>query len=129
MALRGKLAAAIGAVALASASGSACGMTQSAARPDHCQVIGGDKLPAEVGGANAVCAMIEAAIREKAPGRNYGIRVDVLSPSSLAATVSLMGGPTLPEQKMAVSDRKLNRESVERFAAAIADAVAGATVR
>ena len=129
MAGRSKLAAAICTLVLVSASGSACGMTLSQAHPDRCEVIGGDKLPAEVGGADALCGIVEAAIREKAPGRKYGIRVNVLSAFSLAATVTVKGGETLPEQKRAASNRQLNRAPIERSAPAVADAVAAAAAR
>jgi hypothetical protein len=40
--------------------------------------------------------------------------------------VTLADGRVLPERKMAVSDRQLNRRSIERFASAIAAAIAKA---
>lgn len=90
----------------------------------QCSVTGADKLPAEVGG-DAICAAIRAAARERALGAVFAVDVRVYSASSIAATVRFKDGRTLPEQKMAVSDRPLNRGSIERFAAAIAGAVAG----
>jgi hypothetical protein len=48
----------------------------------------------------------------------------VLSPSMLAATVTTANGETLPEQKFASSDRALSKAAFERFARAIAAALA-----
>lgn len=114
------------ALGIATASEGACGMSQSIGKPAVCRVIDGDKLPSDIGGPQALCAVIEAAIREKAPGTPYAVELRVLSAHSLAADVRLGNGQTLPEQKMAVSDRQLNRGSIERFAAAIASEIAKA---
>ena len=124
--LQNKTTAVILALAIASASGSAGGMTHSPSRPAHCRVFGGEKLPAEIGGPQALCATIEAAVRQRLPSTSFAVEVRVLSDSSLAATVKLRNGRTLPEQRMAVSDRKLNRGSVLRFASAIASQIAEA---
>lgn len=98
-------------------------MTQSTARSEHCQVVGGDKLPAETGGPRQICAAIEAAVASRAPREGYSIELRVLSDHMLAARVRMADGRWLPEQKMAVSDRKLNRRSIDRFAIAIAEAI------
>jgi len=98
-------------------------MTQSTARSDHCHVIGGDKLPAETGGPRQICASIEAAVASQAPGAGYSVEVQILSDYMLSARVRMADGRTLPEQKLAVSDRKLNRRLIDRFAATIADAI------
>ena len=61
------IAAAIGCV-----SGSACAMNSSERHPSpSCQVIDGNKLPAESGGADALCREIAAATAEAAPGFGY----------------------------------------------------------
>jgi hypothetical protein len=99
-------------------------MAQPTAESAQCTVIGADRLPAEAGGGDAICSAIRAAAREKAPGADYGVEVEVVSSSSLAARVTLKDGRALPEQRMAVSDRQLNSASIERFAAAIAGALA-----
>ena len=112
--------------AMAVASGSACGMSRQTAQSDHCRVIGGDKLPTGLGGSGVICEAIELAVRKQAPGASYTAEVRALSPSSLAAVVSLGDGRTLAEQKMAVSDRQLNRRSIDRFAATIAAEIAKA---
>lgn len=105
--------------------GNACAMGQPRAELAHCTVVGADRLPAEVGGGDTICSAIRVAVREKAPGAAYGVEVEVVSASALAARVTLKDGRMLPEQRMAVSDRQLNPGSIERFAAAIAGAVAG----
>jgi len=101
-------------------------MTQSTDRSDHCRVIGGAKLPAEIGGEQQICAAIEAAAKTRAPGIDYSVELRVLSDHMLAARVRMADGSWLPEQKMAVSDRKLNRRSIDRFAMAIAEAISRA---
>jgi hypothetical protein len=98
------------------------------AEPTQCAVIGADKLPADLGDGDAICAAIRAAARGRAPA-DFAVEVRVESVSSIAAIIRLKDGRTLPEQKMAVSDRPLNLRSIERFAAAIADAVAGSDAR
>ena len=119
-------AAAIAALLLAGTGGSACAMGQAEMKPTACRVAGGAKLPAETGGERQLCAAIDAAARERASAVPFTVEVRVLSASSLAATVTLKDGRKLPEQKLAVSDRQLNRQSIERFAAAIARAAADA---
>jgi hypothetical protein len=119
-------AAAIAALLLAGAGGSACAVGQADMKAADCRIVSGAKLPAESGGERQLCAAIDAAAREVAPGTPFTVEVRVLSASSLAAIVTLQDGRKLPEQKLAVSDRKLNRESIERFAAAIAKAAADA---
>ena len=98
-------------------------MTHSPAPPERCRVIGGDKLPPETGGSGQICASIEAAAESRAPGTGYSVEVEVLSDYMLAARVRMADGRTLPEQKMAVSDRKLGRRAINRFATSIAEAI------
>lgn len=100
-------------------------MERPAAELPHCVVNGEDKLPADFGGADAICSAIVTAAQERVPGAVASVEVSVESASSLSARVSLKDGRMLAEQRMAVSDRGLNRGSIERFAAAIAGAVAG----
>lgn len=90
----------------------------------RCAVEGADKLPSEVGGPEGICDAVRAAVNERAPGATFSVQVRVISPSSLAAVVTLADGRVLPEQKMAVSDRQLNRASIERFASAVAAEIA-----
>jgi hypothetical protein len=53
------------------------------------------------------------------------VDVTVVSPSRLKATLT-RGGNRLPEQNFASMDRELRRDSFDRFATAIADALANA---
>lgn len=107
--------------------GVACAMEQPSAESRECIVSGADKLTADIGGAGAICSAIRAAAGEKSPGTAFVVEVRVESASAIAARITVKDGRTLPEQKMAVSDRPLNPASIERFAAAIADAVARST--
>lgn len=107
-------------LAAAFATGSACAMTATPSAGITCRVVGQAKLPAESGGAQALCAEIETAASAQAPRATADVEVRVLSPSMLAATVTIQGGQKLPEQKYAINDRTLTRSSFERFAKAIA---------
>lgn len=112
--------------AAASATG-ACAMSAPEQQRDtHCSVTGSEKLPAEAGGADAICNAIERALAARAPNIQYVVEVRVRSASMMAATL-IVGGRTLPDQNFAVMDRNLNRGSIERFARAIADALAEAS--
>lgn len=100
-------------------------MNSPDSRSPHCRVVDGGKLPAETGGAAALCATIEQAVSARAPGVAYRAEVRALSASRLAATLTV-NGRTLPEQNFARMDRDLDRPAFERFAASLADAVAKA---
>ena len=91
----------------------------------RCKVVDGDKLPAASGGSAALCAAIERAVSERAPGTAFTVEVRVLPRSMLAATLTV-DGRRLPEHKFASMDRELDGASFTRFAAAVAEAVAGA---
>ena len=107
-----------------SASG-ACAMTAPSSDKARCVVIGGEKLPAETGGADALCDVIRSAVAKEAPNARVTIEVRVLTTASLATKLNVEG-KALPEQKFAVMDRQLNRASIERFARSIATKVANA---
>lgn len=94
-----------------------------------CRVLGADKLPAEVGGSDALCAAIARAAAATAPSRRFSVEVRVLGSSSLSATVTTADGTKLPEQKFASSDRNLSKRSIDRFATALAGEVAQASPR
>lgn len=110
----------------ASATGAYAMSAPDRERQARCSVTGSEKLPAEVGGADAICTAIERALAAKAPDIHYVVEVRVRSASMLAATL-IAGGRKLPDQNFAVMDRNLNRESIERFAQAIADALTKAS--
>jgi hypothetical protein len=106
--------------AITSVSGSACGMTRLSSKSEVCRVVGGEKLPTEVGGSDALCEAIERAIAARAPNMGHRVEVRVLSPSRLVATLTTGDGQQLQDLNHAVSDRALTEGSVERFAEAIA---------
>ncbi|HET6941603.1 MAG TPA: hypothetical protein VFH89_05540 [Sphingomicrobium sp.] len=93
-------------------------------KPAECKVIGGEKLPSESGGADALCAAIAVAAAEQAPGIGYNIEVRVLPRSRLAATVMGSDGRKLAETGFASMDKPLTTGSFKRFAAAIAQELA-----
>ena len=103
--------------------GGACAVSTSNSQSAHCQVTDAGKLPAESGGAAALCAAIERAAAAKAPGVAFSADVKVVSSSRLAAIVTRQGRK-LPEQSFATMDRDLSASSFERFAAALADQLA-----
>ena len=94
-----------------------------------CRVVGGDKLPADAGGADALCAAITRAAAAETSVKKFSVEVRVLGNSSLAATLTTADGTILPVQRFAVSDRSLNKGSLERFATALVGEVARAASR
>ena len=91
----------------------------------HCRVLGAEKLPAPVGGADALCAQVEQMIASRAPSAGYAAEISVISASRLAATL-IVNGQTLPVQNFAVMDRNLSAGSIKHFAESLATAVAEA---
>ena len=106
----------------------ACAMSAPGQTPGRCRISGGEKLPAEAGGADAICAAVERAVAAGAPGVRYSADVRVLSRSSLAANL-IVNGRNLPDVKFSVSDREINPRSIGHFAESVAIAVAGASRR
>lgn len=104
-------------------------MNSSSPQLVECRVIGGDKLPADTGGADALCAAITRAAMAETPARKFKVEVRVLGRSSLAATLTTGEGKTLPEQRFSISDSDLTKGSIDRFAKAIVGEVARATSR
>src|SRR5688572_10092599 len=102
--MHGKVPGAVVAAALGCVSGSACAMSAAEQKPQPCRVIGGEKLPAESDGADALCGAIAAAAAEQAPGQSYSIEIRVLPRSRLSASVRTSDGRTLPEQGFASMD-------------------------
>ena len=88
-----------------------------------CRVIGAEKLPAEAGGAGAICAAVERAVAAQAPKVRYTVEIRVLSRTALAANVET-AGRKLPELNFSVSDRELNPRAISHFADSIAAALA-----
>ena len=50
-------------------------------RVGSCRIVNAEKLPAEAGGADAICSAIEQAIAARAPNVRYSAEVRVLSKS------------------------------------------------
>lgn len=113
--MRANITAAALAIALVSAAGSACAMNGRSGGEVSCEVIDAGKLAPEAGGAEAICGAIRQATAEEGLGEGLAVRVRVLSPTMLAAVVT-MGGRTLPEQTLASADRALGKSAFERFA-------------
>ncbi len=110
---------------IALGSGSLLAMTAVPGAPRPCRLHAAEKLPESAGGAGAVCDTVERAIADAAPGLRYRVDVHVVGPSSIKATLSTADGRSFPEQRLVVNDRLLSRESIDRFARAIAAQLAG----
>lgn len=116
------------AAVLAGVSGNACAMTNGESRSGACRVVGGEKLPAESGGSNALCKAIVDAVEEQAPGMRYQVEVTVHPRSRLTASITTGDGHKLPEQSFVRMDKPLSSGAFKRFAAAIAGELAKAGV-
>ena len=103
----------------------ACAMSATGKPQAHCSVLGGEKLPARVGGPKAICDAVERAVASRAPGVRFSAEVKVLTRSMLTASL-VVNGRRLSEQKFAVMDRELGESSINRFADSIATEVAKA---
>ena len=122
--MRGRLAVLASAALLA--GGSACAMSAAERSSTGCHVTGGELLPPESGGADALCKAIADAAAEQAPGQGYSVEVRVLPRSRLSGTITTSDGRKLPEQSFVRMDKPLSIGAFERFAAAIAAALAKA---
>jgi hypothetical protein len=98
--------------------GSACAMT-SPKPGSRCHVVGGSRLPADTGGADALCAAVEQALQAAQP-KPAAVEVNVVSPYLLSATVMLADGRKLPAIKVSSSDRQLGARAVQMLADSIA---------
>ena len=98
---------------------SACAMNAPRAQDVRCVVERAERLPADVGGAAGICALIERAAAGAGP---VNVTVTVVSANELSAAITNRHGHMLPELRFAKSDRPLSRASVGRFARSIAQA-------
>ena len=112
------VAAAIALTLASLAGGTACAMTAGAARAE-CRVTGGEKLPAETS-SDVISTVIGDAIAAADPKSTVKVEVLVTSDSSLTARIEV-GGKRLPDEEVAVMDRKLSKGSVEMLARRIAE--------
>lgn len=120
----GRLAVLASAAALA--NGSACAMSPPEQASTGCRVIGGELLPPDSGGADALCNAISAAAAKHAAGVGYSVEVRVLPRSRLSAFLTLSDGRKLPEQSFVRMDKPLSSGAFARFAEAIAAELAKA---
>lgn len=104
-------------------------MNSSSPQLVECRVIGGEKLPAASGGADALCAAIARAGASLAPGQRFKVAVTVRGQSSLSAILTTAGGRILPEQHFHINDRGLTKGSLDRFANNLVGEVARAASR
>jgi hypothetical protein len=114
----------VGAAAASAADACAIGVPDQQ-RHAHCSVIGIEKLPADIGGADAICDAINRAVAARVPTAHFTAEVKVLSASRVTTRLTV-NERALPEQNFAVMDRNLNQGSIERFAQSIAAAIAQA---
>lgn len=117
-------AAAAFAVIAAAMGGSACAMNSTSETRLACSVAGASELPAQIGGADGVCAAIERAVvpalRDSGIASSaVAIAVQVKSASRVSA-VATLNGSALPEQNVASSDRTLNAGSIDMLARGLA---------
>lgn len=117
--MRRNIAALLFASGLTFAAQGACAMNSPAPAAGQCRVTGEEKLAADIGGADAVCAAIREGVSASAPGVGFTIEVQVLSASMLSASLTTADGRKLPEMRHAVMDRTLTRSSLERFGRAL----------
>ena len=116
--MRGRLAILASGAVLA--SGNACAMSNPGHSSTDCRVVGGELLPADSGGADALCRAIKSAAAERAPGLGYDVEVRVFPNSRLSASVTTSDGRKLPQQNFVRMDKPLSSGAFKRFAAAIA---------
>ena len=86
-----------------------------------CEVIGAEKLPAETGGAAALCEAIRQALGARAPTGKAKVVVRIRSPYAMVATVTTASGIVRPEMNFDSSDRRLERHSFDQFAKAVVE--------
>ena len=91
-----------------------------------CQVTGAQKLPAELGGADALCAAAARAIGLVSP-KPKAIEINVVSPFLISATVILVDNRRLPVIKISSSDRPLGRKAIQMLTDSIAAQITGQT--
>ena len=83
-----------------------------------CRVADGSKLPAALN--EAICAEVRHAIASAVPGSPFVVEVTAMSPSRLAARITV-AGKALPKQNFAVMDNQLDRGSIRRFAQSLGE--------
>jgi hypothetical protein len=90
----------------------------TASNPAHCTISGPDALVSALGGVDALCAIIQRATASS--GAQAFVRVELLNPHAAVARTTV-AGRALPERRIDISDRPLNRRAIESLAKAVAD--------
>jgi hypothetical protein len=108
------LAVALAALAPGAAAGAA----------PRCTVTGAERLPPASGGAAALCSAINRAAAVRGIRFPFTVQVRVGKNSMLMADVTLAGGARLATLHHAEMDRAIGRDSIDRFARAVAAHVA-----
>ncbi len=111
-------------LAAASFSGSACAMTSPSDKMVQCRVVGGEKLPADSGGADGFCAAIARAAAAQVPGQRFTVEARVTGATEMSATLITSDGERLPLQEFSISDRGFNRAALDRFATSLVGMIA-----
>ena len=101
------------------------GKAMSPATSGRCHIVGGEKLPHSLSG-DGICTEVGRAVAAAAPRSNYSAEIEVISKSRLAAKLRV-NGHSLPAQNFAIMDSDLNEGAIQRFAAALANAIAEAS--
>ncbi len=120
--MRNTVVAIMLAIAAGVLGGNAPAMGRSA-DDNMCRVTGAHKLPAELGGADALCAAAARAIESVSP-RPKAIEIKVVSPFMISATIILFDNRRLPVIKIASSDRPLGRKAIQMLTDSIAAQIA-----
>lgn len=115
------------AISLAAIGESACAMSPAKDQGWQCTVEAAAKLPPGVRDAEVCAAMKDAAVAAVGPALvNSGavsVRVTIRS-EHIASALPTLRGHTLPEQKLAVSDRALSMASIKVLAKAVGNELA-----
>ena len=102
-------------------------MDQLKAQPVACNIVGAEKLLAHAGGPATLCELINSAASSAVPRTPFSVEIQSMSTHTLVAKISLPDGRVLPDLNITVSDRPMDRSSIERFAKAIVDHVGEAS--
>lgn len=102
-------------------------MDQLKSQSVACNIVGAEKLLADAGGPVTLCELIKYAASTAAPGIPFTVEIRSKSTHTLIAKVGMPDGRVLPELNMTISDRPMDRSSIERFASAIASQAAEAS--
>jgi hypothetical protein len=81
---------------------------------EGCRVVAAERLPRGLT-EESICKAVKRAMADRAPRAHYGVDIQILSKSRLAATLTV-NRQTLPTEYAAVSDGVLGSGSIHRLA-------------